>query len=238
MAELDGGRVATVFTADTAVQMAVCASAERNCHLHEFADANGVKTCKRIGFVNLCLIVTGQELACVVTAEAERHLSEVVRAEAEEVCFRCDFVCGECRSGDFNHRADFVFEVNSTLFDDCVCGFDNRLLAVFQFFDFADERDHDFGHNRPIGMTFLNVDSRFDDRFGLHNGDFGIGDCQTASSVTHHRVELVQTVAENLDFGHGFAFCFCKCFDILFFGGNELVKRRIQETNGNRHAFE
>ncbi len=238
MAEFDRGRVAAVFAADTAMQLAVCAFTERNRHLHKFADADGVETCKRVGLVNLCLIVAGQELTCVVTAEAERHLSEVVGAEAEEVSFFCDFVSGKSCSRDFNHSADFVFEVNAAFFDDCVCGFDNRLFAVLQFFDFADERNHNFRLDFPVGMTSLNVDSSLDNRFGLHNRDFGISNRKTASSVTHHRVELVQAVAENLDFGHGFAFCFCKCFDVFFFRRNEFVKRRVQETNGNRHTLE
>ena len=238
MAEFDGRRIAAVFAADTAVQMAVCALAERNCHLHEFADADSVETCKRIGLIDLCLIVTGQELACVVTAEAEGHLSKVVCAEAEEVCFRCDFVSGECCSGDFDHGADFVFEIDACFFDDCVSSVDNRLLAELQFFDFADERNHDFGFHLPVGVTFLDVDSRLDDSLGLHNRDFGIRDRKTASSVSHHRVEFMQTVANEFDFGNGLTLCFCKQFDILFFGRNEFVERRIQETNGDRHAFE
>ena len=87
-------------------------------------------------------------------------------------------------------------------------------------------------------MTFLDVDSRLDDSLGLHNRDFGIRDCKTAASVTHHRVEFMQTVANEFDFGNGLTLCFCKQFDILFFGRNEFVERRIQETNGDRHAFE
>ena len=31
-----------MFAADSAMQMIVCASAERDCHLHKFADADSV----------------------------------------------------------------------------------------------------------------------------------------------------------------------------------------------------
>ena len=227
-----------MFAADAAVQVAVCALAERDCHLHEFADADSVKTCKRIGLIDLCLIVTGQELACVVTAEAEGKLGEVVGAEAEEFGFFCNFVRGERCPWDFDHGADFVFEIDACFLDNCVCGFDNGLLAEHEFFDFADERDHDFRNDVPVRMTLFHCDGGLDDSLGLHNGNFRIGNCQTATAVAHHRVEFVQAVAKKFDFLNGFALCFCKFCDVLFFGRNEFVERRIQETNGDRHAFE
>ena len=54
-------------------------------HLHELADAVLIKLCERIVLKDLGVIVSVEELACIVTAEAEGHLSQVVGAEAEEI---------------------------------------------------------------------------------------------------------------------------------------------------------
>ena len=65
----------------------------------------------------------------------------------------------------------------------------------------------------------------------------GIGDGQTAAAVTHHGVELVQGGDESLDLLDGLALSLCKSLDVGFLSGNELVERRIKETDGNRIAF-
>ena len=198
-----------MFAANSAVKVFSRLVSEFDSHLHKLAYTDRVETRERIGFVNLSRIVGRKELARVVTRESEGHLRKVVGTEAEELGFRCDFVCRQCRSRDFDHRAYFIFEVNARFFDNCVCSFDNGLLAVCKFLNLAYERDHDFGNDVPIGMTFLNGDSRFDDSLSLHNGDFGISYRKTATSVTHHRVELVKRVAKLFDFGNGFTLSFC-----------------------------
>ena len=37
------------------------------------------------------------------------------------------------------------------------------------------------------------VQSSLDDSAGLHRSDLGVGDSQTAATVTHHGVELMQS---------------------------------------------
>ena len=81
-------------------------------------------------------------------------------------------------------------------------------------------------------MLLRNVDRRFDNRFRLHNRNFGIGNRQTATSVTHHRVEFVQACDNVFDLGNRLVLCFCKRRNIFFRRGNEFVKGRIKETNG------
>ena len=84
----------------------------------------------------------------------------------------------------------------------------------------------------------MNVDGSLDDCPRLHNGDFGISDRKTAATVTHHRVELVKALAEETDLLRGLIFRFGKRFDIRLKGGNELVERRIEETDGDGHALQ
>ena len=155
MAELDGRRIAAVFAADTAMNVAAGCVSHFDSHIHKFAYAGGVKTCERIGLENLVLIVRRQEFACVVAAETEGHLRKVVGTEAEKFGFFCDFVSGKCRARDFDHGTDFVFKVAACCFDESVGGFDDGLLAESKFLDFANQRNHDFGNNVPIGMTVL-----------------------------------------------------------------------------------
>ena len=72
-------------------------------------------------------------------------------------------------------------------------------------------------------MSFLHVDCCTDNSLGLHNSDLRIGNSQTASAVTHHRVELMQGLADCFDFCNGLAFCLSQLLDVLFLGRNELM---------------
>ena len=56
--------------------------------------------------------------------------------------------------------------------------------------------------------------------------------------MTHHRVELMQTSDDCFDLLNRFALCVSQFLDVLFLSRNELMKRRIQETDGNRVAFQ
>mgnify|MGYP006928869583 CR=1 FL=1 len=78
VAELDGSRVAAVLAADTKLDVRAGGLTELASHLNELAYANLVELCERIVLVDLLIIVSAEELACVVTAEAEGHLSKVV----------------------------------------------------------------------------------------------------------------------------------------------------------------
>ena len=73
---------------------------------------------------------------------------------------------------------------------------------------------------------------------GLHLCDLRVGDSQTASTVTHHRVELMQGVDNALDRLNGLVLCVSQLLDILFLSRYELMKRRIQETDGDRAALQ
>ena len=83
-----------MLAADAQVQIGTGCTAELACHLDELAYTDLVELCKRIVLIDLLIVVSAEELACVVTAEAEGHLSQVVGAEGEELCFLGDLVGG------------------------------------------------------------------------------------------------------------------------------------------------
>ena len=87
-------------------------------------------------------------------------------------------------------------------------------------------------------MCFLYIDGRTDHCLGLHLRNLRIGHCQTASAVAHHRVELMQAVDDRLDLLYSLALRVSQLLDVLFLCRNELMQRRIQETDGNRVAFQ
>jgi len=237
VAELNGDGVAAVLAADAAVHLGTDLLAEGNGHFHKLANAVLVQLGEGVVLVDLAVVVSREELTCVVTAEAEGHLGEVVGAKAEELGFLGDLVGGEAGSGDLHHGADFVLELNAGLGDLGIGGGNDDVLNELHLLDFAGEGDHDLGNDVPVGMGLLDVDGGADNGRGLHLGDLGVGDGQTAATVTHHGVKLVETVNDILNFGNGLALCNGKSLDVGFFGGNELVEGGIQEADGNGAAF-
>ena len=97
--------------------------------------------------------------------------------------------------------------------------------------------DHDLRHHGPLGMLGLDVQRGLDDGAGLHGGDLRIGDRQTAAPVTHHGVELVQAGDDGLDLRNALAHVLGQRLDVGLLSGHELVRRGIQETDGDRQAL-
>ncbi len=128
MAELDRRRIAAVLAAYSAMECRTGGSAKLYSHIHQLADTDRVETCKRIRFVNLILIVRREELACVVTAEAEGHLGKIVGSEAEELSLFSYIVSGESSSRDLDHGADLIPELGAACLYDLVSGLDNYIL--------------------------------------------------------------------------------------------------------------
>ena len=87
-------------------------------------------------------------------------------------------------------------------------------------------------------MSLLNIDSCTDNSSCLHLGDFRIGNSQTAATVSHHWVEFVKRITDSLDLFNSLALCVSQLLNILFLSRNELMQRRIQETDGNWVAFQ
>lgn len=97
-----------MLAADTQMQVGVHAAAQLAGHIHQLADALLIQLGEGIILVDLLIIVSAEELACVVTAEAVGQLGQVVGAEAEELSFFCHFVGGEASSKKTSSVANFL----------------------------------------------------------------------------------------------------------------------------------
>ena len=87
---------------------------------NELADADLVEACERVALVDLLVVVRAEELAGVVTAEAEGHLGQVVGAEGEELSLRRDLVCGQSGTRDLDHGTDKVLHVGAGIGDELI----------------------------------------------------------------------------------------------------------------------
>ena len=67
-----------------------------------------------------------------------------------------------------------------------------------ELFEDANEWHHDFGVN--VDTLSLHVEGSLDDSASLHLGDFGICVTEAATTVTEHRVEFLESVANGLNF--------------------------------------
>ncbi len=132
-----------------------------------------------------------------------------------------------------------VVQGNTLLFKDLLSGFVHNALHESQFLFGTNQRNHDFGHD-VIAAFLLHVDSSLQHGTGLHFSDFRIGNSQTAATVTHHGVGLVESGDLLLHLIHGVAQVLGQLFDFLGHVqmGHELVERRIQITNGHGTTFQ
>ena len=226
-----------MLAAHAQMQLGVGGAAHLAGHIHQLAHAGLVQLGEGIVLVDLLVVIGVQELARVITAEAESHLSQVVGAEGEEVRLLGDLIGGQRGPGDLDHGAHQVLHVGAGLLDDGIGGLHHDLLHVCQLLDLAHQGDHDLRHHGPLGMLGLDVQRSLDDGAGLHGGDLRIGDRQTAAPVTHHGVELVQAGDDGLDLRNALAHVLGQQLDVGLLSGHELVQRGIQETDGDRQAL-
>ena len=238
MAELDGGRVAAMLAADAQLDVGAGLAAAFGSHLDQLANAVLIQSGEGIVLIDLVLIVGIQELAGVVTAEAEGHLGQVVGAEAEELGFLGDLVGQQSGSRDLDHGAHMILHVAAGGGDQLVGGGGHDVLHELQFLNLAYQRDHDLRNDIVFRMLLVHSQGRVDHSGGLHFGDLRIGYGQTAAAVAHHRVELVETGDYSLQLVYGDLQFAGQLYDVLFLLGNELMQRRIQETNGHGTAFQ
>ena len=236
MAELDAVWVTTVFAADAEFDVGADAATFGNGDLHELAYASRIERGEGVFLEDFVFGVRKQEVAHVVTADAESGLGKVVGAEAEELSGASDFVRGESTTWDFDHGADQVFKLGFLLSHDCFgCGV-NHFHLQLQLLGETNKWDHDLGLH--FNTFFGNISSGFEDCTSLHLGDLGVGDAETATAVTKHRVELVElshALLDVLDFDVEFL---GKVHLLLLGVRKELVEWWVEQTDGRWKAFE
>ena len=130
-----------------------------------------------------------------------------------------------------------VLHIGTFLLLNLLCGLHYDILYILQLFLLAYQRNHDLG-NDVVSALLFHLDSSLHNSSGLHLGDLRIGNSQTAATVTHHGVELVKLIAFCLNLLRSHTHILSQSLDILGIGGNELMQRRIQVTNGHGSALQ
>ena len=194
-----------------------------------------VQTSERIGLEDLLVEVSLQNAAHVITGEAVGHLGEVVGAEGEELRFLGHIACGDCGTRRLDHRADHILHLQAGLLNQLVSLSLDNLLYEAQLIDLGYQRNHDL--RRDMQVVFLpDVDSCGYDSLGLHLGDLRIENVQTAAAGTQHRVELVQAFYLALELVEGYAHLIGQLLDLVILVREELMERRVKQTDGYRQA--
>jgi hypothetical protein len=104
--EADRLWIATVFAADTDLQVLLRAATFFDRNLHQLANAFAIDRHEGVSMHDAVFEVVPQELAGIVAAEAHRRLRQVVRAETEEVRGPRDVVGCHRRARHFDHGAN------------------------------------------------------------------------------------------------------------------------------------
>src|SRR6478609_6215896 len=100
--EMNGCRVAAVFTADADLQILARQTAALDANRDDRAHAVDVDRRERILVENLLVLVDLQEFPDIVSRKAERQLREVVRAKGEELRLLRDLIGSQGTAGHFD----------------------------------------------------------------------------------------------------------------------------------------
>ena len=186
-------------------------------------------------------IVREEDAFDVVTREAPDGLSQVVRAEREEVSFFSEIFSGHCCTRKLDHCTDGdTGQVNATL----GCDLGDNVFALFadqlELADGADQRNHDFRlRGQATGNEFSGC---LAECAHLQGEQAGQVNAEADATQAEHRVLLVEATNlsqhllvsrisfagrlrnSNLDFQLG------QC-------RHELVERRVNQADGHRLAI-
>ncbi len=223
-----------MLTADTHAHARTDGATLLDGALDELANTVLVQNLEGIHLQDLLLQICGQEAGDVVAGVTERHLRQVVRAEAEVLCLGGDAVGGQGSTRSLDHRTDLEVQTDAFLGEHLLSGGQDDALLLLQLVEDAYERNHDLGMG--IQAFLLQLAGGAQDGAGLHGRDLGEGDAQTATTVTQHGVVLAQAGNALLDDLHVNAHLVGNNLLAGQIVGNELVERGIQQTDVDVHA--
>ena len=225
-----------MFAADAELDVGTRGAALFNGDLDELADAFLVETGEGVLGEHFAFHVRIQEAAHVVTADPQRGLRQIVRAEAEELRRVGDFVSSEGATGHFDHRPNLVVDLHLLFLLHFGGHAPDDLHLEIQFALEAHQRNHHLGLH--LDALFLHFGGRLKDGARLSFSDFRIGDAQSATAVAQHRVGFVQGGDAVGDLFHGQTELGSEVGLRGCVMRNELMKRRIEQTDGGRMTLE
>src|SRR5262249_8294111 len=144
--ELHAVRIATVFAANSDLELWPRLATLLNAPLNESADACDVERLERVGFEHTRLFfvdVVRQEAARVIAAEAHGGLREVVGAEGEEFGAFRDLAGQQGGARQLDHGPHEIVELRARLLDDFVRNATRSVFEDGEFFFVQSERMHD-----------------------------------------------------------------------------------------------
>ena len=113
--------VAAVLAADAQAQVGTGGAAIGGSHLDQLAHADLIQVLERIALVDLVVVVSAQELGCVVTAEARRSSgSGRWCPKLKNSASLAISPGGQSGARDLDHGADLVLHVDASLSDQLV----------------------------------------------------------------------------------------------------------------------
>src|SRR5258708_7207322 len=236
-----------MLAADANFQTSAGLASSLDGDLDEFTYTFAVEHGEWVLLEHAALQIDRKEFAHVITREPEGRLSKIVGAEGEELRLTANLVGDETSARQLNHGAYEIFNARAFALKYFAGHAPNDRFLVGIFLDQANQRNHDLWNYGDAG--FLRMYCGFKNSARLHLRNYRVCDAQAAASVTEHGVEFMQAL-DALQNGFGF-------FDFLGISvgmfqlknpvvklrpaGQELMQRRIQQTDGNRqsvHGFE
>ena len=230
-----------MFTADTQMDIRASSTAMFSSPADQLADPIHIDVSERIAFIDVLVIVILEELASIISGEAEGHLGQIVCSEGEELSGLSKFAGIDSAARNFDHRADVIVHLDLGSSDRLISSLADDVSYIIKFFLLADQRNHDFRLQVPCAMLLVDGNGSVDDCSCLHDADFRISDIQTASAVAHHRVEFLESNVSCLnvfDCDAHLVSDFLDCFRSL---RQEFMQRRIKQTYSDAaalHRFE
>mmetsp|Transcript_46025 Transcript_46025/g.87823 ORF Transcript_46025/g.87823 Transcript_46025/m.87823 type:complete len:212 (+) Transcript_46025:252-887(+) len=182
--EFDRCRVTSMLAANAQVQVGLDGAPFFRSHSNQLTHAVDIDCFERILGDDFQLLVRGQELVDVVTAEPVRHLCEIIGTKGEEVRELGNLPRHQCSTRQLNHSAHrnsewlLSLSPNWASIDSVRFFFVDDLILVLQLCRHAHKGHHD---PRARILAFAaQTQSSLHQRAHLHARDLGVLDAQPA----------------------------------------------------------
>ena len=225
-----------MLAADADLEIGARLAAARHADLDEFTDAIAIDRDERIDLEDTLADVGAKEARSVVAADAVGGLRQVVGAEREELRGLRDVAGHQARARKLDHGANLIGDLLAGFLHHGLRGGVDPRLDQVELGLRRDQRHHHLEANSLAGALF-GLDRCLEDRARLHLGDFRVGDGETAAAEAQHRVELGEIAGA---IGELARIGVHRPRDLLDLGlgvRQELVQRRIEQTDGDRQAL-
>ena len=139
------------------------------------------------------------------------------------------------RPRQFDHGPDMIGHRDAGLLGDRLRHGDDDRLDSVELGEPEHQRHHDLGGDRRASLA-AGLDGAFENGARLHFGDLGEADRKPHAAEAEHWVELVQLGRARAQLAGADAHCFGDFFDLLVRLRQELVQRRVEQSDGDRQA--